>query len=145
MGRFSSIRDILFFIPPRHHIIVNVFDEIMLKPLPHHLFLYFFPISSLELFPLSYDQKSLMKLDTFDPVLLPTTPLSSLSFYHVPHLLKYRKKKWYLMPPCLTLSILRSASRVKWSNPGKGVAPSPTPCCSSYRKGSLRVTLYYGR
>ena len=36
-------------------------------------------------------------------------------------------------------------SRVKWSNPGKKVAPSPTPRCSSYRKGSLRVTLDYGR
>ena len=35
-------------------------------------------------------------------------------------------------------------SRVKWSNPGKGVAPSPTPRCSSYRKGILRVTLDYG-
>ena len=31
------------------------------------------------------------------------------------------------------------------SNPGNGVAPSPTPWCSSYRKGSLRVTLDYGR
>ena len=49
------------------------------------------------------------------------------------------------MPPCLTLSIIRYGSRVKWSNPGKGVAPSPTPWCSSYRKGSLRVTLDYGR
>ena len=36
-------------------------------------------------------------------------------------------------------------SRVKWSNPGKGVTPSPTPWCSSYRKGILRVTLNYGR
>ena len=27
------------------------------------------------------------------------------------------------MPPCLTLSIIRYVSRVKWSNPGKGVAP----------------------
>ena len=27
----------------------------------------------------------------------------------------------------------------------EGVAPFPTPWCSSYRKGSLRVTLYYGR
>ena len=36
-------------------------------------------------------------------------------------------------------------SRVKWSNPGKGVAPSPTPWCSSYRKGILRVTLDCGR
>ena len=31
--------------------------------------------------------------------------------------------------------------KVKWSNPGKGVAPSPTPWCSSCRKGSLCVTL----
>ena len=51
-----------------------------------------------------------------------------------------RLKKWYL-----TLSIIRFGSRVKWSNPGKGVAPSPTPGCSSYRKASLRVTLDYGR
>ena len=32
-----------------------------------------------------------------------------------------RLKKWYLMPPSLTLSIIRYGSRVKWSNPGKGV------------------------
>ena len=38
-----------------------------------------------------------------------------------------RLKKWYLMRPYLTLSIIRYGSRVKWSNPGKGVAPSPTP------------------
>ena len=56
-----------------------------------------------------------------------------------------KDKKWYLMPPCLTLSIIRYGSRVKLSNPGKGVAPSSTPWCSSYRKGSLRVTLDYGR
>ena len=36
-------------------------------------------------------------------------------------------KKWYLIPPCLILSIIRYVSRVKWSNPGKGVAPSPSP------------------
>ena len=56
-----------------------------------------------------------------------------------------KTQKWYLMPPCLTLSITRYGSRVKWSNPGKGVIPCPTPWCSSYRKGSLRVTLDYGR
>ena len=43
------------------------------------------------------------------------------------------------MPPCLTLSIMRYGSRVKWSILGNGVAPSPTPRCSSYQKGSLRV------
>ena len=49
------------------------------------------------------------------------------------------------MPPCLTLSIIRYASRVKWRNLGKGVVPSPTPWCSSYRKGRLQVTLDYSR
>ena len=34
--------------------------------------------------------------------------------------------------------------RIK-GNPVKGVALSPTHWCSSYRKGSLRVTLDYGR
>ena len=49
-----------------------------------------------------------------------------------------RLKKWYLMTPCLTLSIIRYGSRIKWSNPGKRVVPSPTPWCSSW---SLLVTL----
>ena len=40
--------------------------------------------------------------------------------------------KWYLIPPWLTLSNIRYISRVKWSNPGKGVASSPTPWCNSY-------------
>ena len=34
---------------------------------------------------------------------------------------------------------------VKWSNPGKWVAPAPTPWCRTCRKGSLRVILVYGR
>ena len=54
-----------------------------------------------------------------------------------------RLKKCYLMPPFLTLSIIMYVSRVKWSNPGKGVALSPAPRCSSYWKGSLLVTLDY--
>ena len=56
-----------------------------------------------------------------------------------------RLKKWYLIPHCLTLSIIRYWSWVKWENPGNGVAPSPTPQCSSYWKGSLGVTLDSGR
>ena len=40
--------------------------------------------------------------------------------------------KWYLIPPCLTLSNIRYVSRVKWSDPGKGVPPSPTPQYSIY-------------
>ena len=38
---------------------------------------------------------------------------------------------------------VRIKGKVKQSR--EGVAPSPTPWCSSYRKGSLRVTLDYGR
>ena len=30
--------------------------------------------------------------------------------------------KWYLIPPCLILSNIRYVSRVKWSNPGKGLS-----------------------
>ena len=45
----------------------------------------------------------------------------------------------------LNTSIIRYVSRVKWSNPGKGVAPSPTPQCCSYWKGSPRVALEYTR
>ena len=47
--------------------------------------------------------------------------------------------------PCLTISIIRLGSRVKWINPGNCVAPSPTPRCSSYWKEGLRVTLNEGR
>ena len=35
--------------------------------------------------------------------------------------------------------------KAKWSNPGKEVAPFPTPWCSSYWKGSFWVALNYGR
>ena len=53
------------------------------------------------------------------------------------------KKKWYLIVPCLTLNIIRYVSRLKCSNPGKWVTPSPTPWCDSYWKKSLWVTLDY--
>ena len=46
-----------------------------------------------------------------------------------------------MIPPCLTLSIIRYISRVKLKNPGEEVTPSTTPRYSSYWKGSLRVTL----
>ena len=36
-------------------------------------------------------------------------------------------------------------SRVKWSHPGKGVAPFPAPRCCSYWKRSLQVALDYSR
>ena len=31
-----------------------------------------------------------------------------------------------MVPPCLTLIIINVQIKCKWSNPGKGVAPSPT-------------------
>ena len=65
-----------------------------------------------------------------------TRPIAWLVQSHVESY--QRLKKWYLIPPCLILSIIRLGSRVKWNNPGNGVAPSPTPRCSSYWKGSLR-------
>ena len=52
--------------------------------------------------------------------------------------------KWNLIPPYLTLNNIRYVSRVKWSNPGKWVAPTPTPACISNWKGSLRVAHDYG-
>ena len=58
---------------------------------------------------------------------------------------KKKKKKKRLMLPYLTLSIIKEGSRVKWSNPGNGVAPFPTPLCGSYWKGSLWVTLNKGQ
>ena len=50
---------------------------------------------------------------------------------------------WYLIRLCLTLSNIRYVSSVKCKNPGKGVAPSFTPRCSSYWKGSFLVALHY--
>ena len=38
-----------------------------------------------------------------------------------------RLLKWYLIPPYLTLRNIRYVSRVNWSNPEKGVVPSPMP------------------
>ena len=38
-----------------------------------------------------------------------------------------KTKKWYLIPPCLTLSIIKYVSEIKWSNPEKGVVLSPKP------------------
>ena len=56
-----------------------------------------------------------------------------------------RLKKWYVIPPCITLSTIRYVSRKTWSNPGKGAVPSPIPQCSYYWKGYLWVTLDYGQ
>ena len=54
-----------------------------------------------------------------------------------------KTQKWYLVPTCLTLSIITYRSRENWSNPVNGVAPSPTPWCREGRnflieKGAFR-------
>ena len=51
------------------------------------------------------------------------------------------KKKWYLMPPCLALSIIRYRSRVKWSNPGNGVVPSLHLSVVAIEKGAFGSSL----
>ena len=55
-----------------------------------------------------------------------------------------KTQKWYLMPPCLTLNIIRYKVRVEWSNIWNRIVLSPSPRCSSYWKGSFRVTLDQG-
>ena len=55
------------------------------------------------------------------------------------------KTQKMVLDAALLNTIVKWGSRVKWSNPGKGVAPSPRPQCSSYWKGSLLVALEYGR
>ena len=51
-----------------------------------------------------------------------------------------------MMPPFLTLSIIRYKSRVKWSNPEKGVVPCPTPRCHHHHVAlSARIFLTLSR
>ena len=73
----------------------------------------------------------------FLPMVRETWVQSQFAYYQ-------RLLKWYLIPPCLTLSNMKYISRVKWSNQGKRVAPSPKSRCSSYWKGNLLVAFDYG-
>ena len=50
-----------------------------------------------------------------------------------------RLKKWYSMPLCLTLSIIRYVSRVKWSNPWNGEASSPYLGVEAIEKGTFET------
>ena len=43
-----------------------------------------------------------------------------------------KTQKMVLDSSCLTFRILRHGTRVKWSNPWKGIAPSPTPRCVKF-------------
>ena len=52
------------------------------------------------------------------------------------------RESWVqLIPPCLTLSIIRYGSRVKWSNLGKGVVPSLHLGVVAIEKGAFRSSL----
>ena len=48
-------------------------------------------------------------------------------------------QKWYWMLPCLTLSIIRYGWRVKWNNPGKGVASPLHIGVVAIEKGAFRL------
>ena len=50
----------------------------------------------------------------------------------IPGLVIPKTQKCFLMPPCLTIKIIRYGSKVKWRYPGTGVALFRTPRCSSY-------------
>ena len=56
-----------------------------------------------------------------------------------------RLKKMVLDASLLSTQHYKVRIKGKVEQSRKGVAPSPTHWCSSYRKGSLRVTLDYGR
>ena len=56
-----------------------------------------------------------------------------------------RLKKMVLDASLLNTQHYKVQIKGKVEQSREGVAPSPTHWCSSYRKGSLRVTLDYGR
>ena len=58
---------------------------------------------------------------------------------------KTKKKKMVLDASLLNTQHYKVWIKGKVEQPREVVAPSHTPWCSSYRKGSLRVTLDYGR
>ncbi len=52
-----------------------------------------------------------------------------------------RLKKWYLISPCLTLSIKRYVSRIKWSNPRSPSLHLGVVAVEKETFGSLSTTL----
>ena len=78
------------------------------------------------------------------PLWVECSPMAQETGVQAPVESYQRLKKCYLILLYLTLSIIRYVSRVKWSNPGEGVALSLTPQCSSYWKESFWVAPDYG-
>ena len=56
-----------------------------------------------------------------------------------------KTQKMVLDTSLLSTQYCKVLSRVKWSNPGKEVAPTVTHRCCSYWQGGFRVTLNNGR
>ena len=56
-----------------------------------------------------------------------------------------RLKKMVLDASLLNTQYYKVRIKGKVEQSREGIAPSPTPLCSSYRKGILMVTLDYGR
>ena len=63
----------------------------------------------------------------------------------IPGRVKTRTLKMVLATSLLNTQQYKVGIKGKWSNSRKGVAPSPTPRCSSYWKGNLMVTFDYDR
>ena len=56
---------------------------------------------------------------------------------------KKKKKKRVLDAFLLNTHHYKVWIKSKWSNPGKGIGPSPTLWCCSYSKGSLWIIFDY--
>ena len=104
--------DILFFIMPEfsNTIVTHTHTHTRTHTHTHtHICIYIYIYTS----PLAYWVEGL-------PMACETGIQSQVESYK-------RLKKWYLIPLYLTLSIIRHVLRVKCSNTGKGVMPSPIP------------------
>ena len=100
-----------------------------------YIYLHLIPISPS--FHLSLNH-SVFLFSAFSPMARETWVQSQVESYQ-------RLKKLYLMPPLLNTQHYKVRIKGKVEQSREGVAPSLTHWCSSYRKGSLRVTLDYGR
>ena len=105
------------------------------------------PLSYLEIYQDDYRKGVWNSYCILDHEMLTTNSFLDFGLYlgSIPGRVISKTRKNVLIPLCLTLSNIRYVSMIKWKNPGKGVAPSPTYRCSSYCKESLLVALDYGR
>ena len=78
-------------------------------------------------------------------VLWPDSLRGQLAAFRLPGRVIPRTQKMVLDASLLNTQHYRVQIKGKVEQSGKAVVPSPTPWCSSYRKGSLRVTLDYSR